>query len=69
MVTQAPKFPDVVVELSGLDGNAGSIMGRVSRALADAGAGRDDIATFRAQCMSGDYDNLLRTVMQWVEVE
>lgn len=69
MEVKAPKFPDVVVSLSGQDGNAGAIMGRVSRALTGAGAGRDDVAQFRAECMSGDYYNLLRTVMEWVEVE
>lgn len=61
------KFPDAFVQLSGEDGNAGSIMGRVSRELARVGAGKDDIAQFRAECFAGDYDELLRTVMRWVE--
>lgn len=61
------KFPDAFVQLSGEDGNAGSIMGRVTRELASVGASKDDIAQFRAECISGDYDNLLRTVMRWVE--
>jgi hypothetical protein len=29
----APKFPDVEVQLSGEDGNAYAVLGRVSRAL------------------------------------
>ena len=61
------KFPDAFVQLSGEDGNAGAIMGRVTRELKRVGASDDDIREFRVQCISGDYDELLRTVMAWVE--
>jgi hypothetical protein len=63
-----PKF-DVEVQLSGEDGNAGAIMGRVVDALRQAGATKDEIDQYRKESMSGDYDNLLRVAMDWVEVE
>lgn len=68
MTELTPKY-DVGVQLSGQDGNAGAIMGRVSDALKQAGASNEEIREFRAECMSSDYDNLLRTCMEWVNVE
>lgn len=63
-----PKYPDVEIELTGHDGNAGAIMGTVARALQRSGVSRDEIDQYRKQSMSGDYDNLLRTAMEWVTV-
>ena len=63
-----PKFPDVKVKLVGEDGNAYSIMGRVSTALKRAGY-RDAVDEYIAQATSGDYDNLLRVTMDTVECE
>jgi hypothetical protein len=62
------KYPDVHVQLSGEDGNAFGVIGRVQRALRTAGVPKDEIKEFQMQAMSGDYDDLLRTVMEWVEV-
>lgn len=62
------KFPNVSVELTGTDGNAFSIMGRVSGALRDAGASQEDIEEYRNDAMSGDYDNLLVVTMRTVDV-
>jgi hypothetical protein len=44
-------------------------MGRVNEALKEAGVSREEREEFRRRCMSGDYDHLLWTVMEWVEVE
>lgn len=63
-----PKYPDVKVQLSGEDGNAFAIMGRVGRALARAKAPQKDLDKFYADCMSKDYNNLLQTCMKWVDV-
>jgi hypothetical protein len=68
MATNQPKYPDVYVQLSGTDGNTGNIMGAVTRALKRHGASQDEIAAMRAEMMSGDYDNVLRTAMRWVTV-
>lgn len=58
----------VAVQLSGMDGNAYSILGRVRRALREAGATNDEISEYFNEATSGDYDHLLRVTMNWVEV-
>lgn len=64
-----PLYPDVEVQLSGEDGNAFSIIGRVSRELRKAGAPAEEVERFREEAMSGDYDNVLQTCFKWVEVD
>jgi hypothetical protein len=59
---------DIQVQLIGKDGNAFAIMGAVQRALRKAGAPKEEINQYLKDAMSGDYDNLLRTTMDWVEV-
>jgi hypothetical protein len=63
----APRY-DVTVQLTGEDGNAFAILGRVKRALKDAGASSEDLAAFVAEATASDYDALLRTCMRWVNV-
>ena len=63
-----PRYPDIEVTLIGLDGNAGSIMDRVVRALRNNDVSKDEVAAFRNEAYSGDYNNLLATVMKWVSV-
>lgn len=58
----------VIVPLIGSDGNAFMILGKVQRALKKAGATKEDLANFHAEATSGDYDQLLKTVVEWVEV-
>ena len=60
---------DVDVQLVGEDGNAFVIMGKVSRALKSAGATKEEVDQYMDESMSGDYDNLLRVAMEWVNVE
>jgi hypothetical protein len=61
------RHPEVVVQLTGQDGNAYAILGTVRQALREAGhAG--DIAEFFAEATSGDYDHLLQTCLRWVTV-
>lgn len=62
------KFPNVEVQLTGEDGNAFFIIGRVSAALKAGGATPEQVKEFTHEAMSGDYDNVLRTCMRWVEV-
>lgn len=64
----AIKYPDVSVQLTGEDGNAFFIIGKVVRALKKGGASAADVEQFKAEAMSGDYDNLLITCMKWVSV-
>lgn len=61
-----PKHPNIHVRLSGEDGNAFSIIGRVTRAMKDEGLDTEEVNAFRDEAMSGDYDNVLQTCMKWV---
>jgi hypothetical protein len=63
-----PKFPDVTVRLTGEDGNAFFILGKVQQALRRAGHG-DAAQEFYTEATSGDYDHLLQTAMRYVDVE
>jgi hypothetical protein len=53
----------------GEDGNAFAILGRVIRAMQRAGLTDEEVAEFRREATSGDYDHLLATAMRWVDVE
>jgi hypothetical protein len=64
----AVKYPDIKVKLTGEDGNAFFILGKVDRALRKANVPKVERDEFFKQAQSGDYDNLLRTCMQWVDV-
>lgn len=63
------KYPDVSVQLLGQDGNAFAILGRAKKAIIKAGYGSDVVNQFRTEATSGDYDHLLRTVMEWFTVD
>jgi hypothetical protein len=65
-----PRYPDVHVRLQGEDGNAGAIMGRVTQALRRQGkVSNAECNEFRMQAISGDYNNVIQTVMAWVTVD
>jgi len=57
------------VNLIGEDGNAFAIMGRVRKALKQAGADQEYIDKYLGEATSGDYDNLLAVSMKYVDVE
>lgn len=61
--------PRPVVKLTGTDGNAFAVLGLTKNALRKAGASQEHVAKFMTEAMSGDYDHLLATVMEYVEVE
>lgn len=66
---EGPKYPEIEVQLIGLDGNAGSIIARVVGALRESDeVPQIEYTNFRREAMSGSYDDLLRTVMRWVNV-
>ncbi len=58
---------NIKVKLIGTDGNAYAVLAKVIRALKDGGRG-DLVEQFKKDATSGDYDNLLRVVMEYVEV-
>lgn len=68
-MTASTKYPDINIPLVGEDGNAFSILGRVQRIARRAGLTADEIEAFRIEATSGDYNNLLMTVMRWFAVD
>ena len=62
------KYDNIEVALSGQDGNAVAIMGRVATALRRASVSQAEIEQFLDESISGDYNNVLRTAHKWVSV-
>ena len=63
-----PGLPDdakVVVRLVGEDGNAFSILGRVSRALKRAGM-PEKVEEYLTRATAGDYNHLLAVTLEYV---
>lgn len=61
------KHPEAAVylgDLSGPEGNAFAILGRVSKALKDAGVSKADQDAYHEAATSGDYHNLLRVTQE-----
>jgi len=61
------KYP-IKVKLVGNDGNAYAILGNVRNALKKAKVPETEIKQFMEEATSGDYNKLLQTCMEWVEV-
>ena len=64
-----PKYKNITVQLTGQDGNAFAIMAKVSGALRKESVPESEVEEYLAESMEGDYDNLLRTAMSWVDVQ
>lgn len=62
-----PKYPELHVKLTGRDGNAFMIMGRVGPVIRKA-HGKEAEKEFLDEAMSGDYAHLLRTCGEWVTI-
>jgi hypothetical protein len=77
MALPRAKYPDVVVQLTGQDGNGFMIACRtrtaIERHLRECGDSVEDARVeggkFFNDALSGNYDHLLATVMDWVTVE
>lgn len=63
------KYPNITVKLVGTDGNAFAVMSRIFRALRSNNISENEIKLFMNEATAGDYDNLLRVCMMWVNVE
>ena len=61
-----PKYPDIEVEID--DGNAFLIIGRVRKAMKKHKLSEKEINKFTDEAEASDYDNLLQTCMEWVEL-
>lgn len=53
----------IKLKLAGLDGNAFSLMGEFLRQARKEGWTKDETKKVMTECQSGDYNNLLRTLM------
>lgn len=62
-----PKYPEIEVRLTGEDGNAFAILARVRTALQNAGH-YEAAQEFLTEATAGDYDHLLQTAMEYVDV-
>lgn len=63
-----PRYPEIKVKLVGTDGNAFALLGVVQRAMRKAGVEETEVKLFLEEAMSGDYNNLLNTCCEWVQV-
>jgi len=64
-----PKHNEIRVQLSGINGNAFLVLGRVMKALRRHGISAQEIESFKEEATAGDYDHLLRTAMAWVDID
>lgn len=62
------RHPDVTVQLTGIDSNAMNIIAAVTKALRRAGYG-SQTREFVNEATAGDYNHVIQTAMQWVNVE
>jgi len=63
-----PKYPNIEVQLTGTDGNAFAIIGKVKKELQKNKVSKEETDTFISEAMSGNYNNVLITCMNWVNV-
>jgi hypothetical protein len=63
-----PRYPYVIVELVGRDGNAFAILGRVVQALSEAGVPDEELRGLIEEATCGDHEHLLQVILRWVEV-
>ena len=63
-----PKYPHVVVQLTGKNGNAITILGHCIIAAREAGVTETEVALFLEDATQRDYDHLLRVCMEWFEI-
>lgn len=68
MSNSGPKYPNIEVSLSNEDGNAVAMVTRVVLAMRDDGVGRDEVDSFRDEALSGDYEHVIDTIEEWVNV-
>ncbi len=64
-----PKFPHITSKIIGQDGNAFNLLGIVQQDMRRAKVSYEDQKAFLDEAMSSDYDNLLITIMRWVNIE
>lgn len=62
-------IPKPYLDLSEVDGNAFALIGAVQKKLRRAGVPKAVIEAFKSKAMSGDYDNVVATCMEYTTDE
>lgn len=65
---KTPKYPGIKVRLTGQDGNAFAVLGRIVNAMRENEVSEEEINAFRKEATSSDYDHLLITAMRYVNI-
>lgn len=68
-MTEAIKYPDIHVQLTGNDGNGFMVLGLCQRAAKKAGLSEKEISAFMTEAQAGDYSHLLNTAMIWFTID
>lgn len=67
-----PKYKDIDIKLSGVDGNVYSILGKCMKAFKKyLNENKLDIGeadSFYEEATSGDYDHVIQTCMKWFNI-
>ena len=63
------KYPEITVNIVGVDGNAFNILGICTREMRKHHLPKSEIDSFFKEATGGSYDDLLCTVMKWFNVE
>lgn len=63
-----PRYPDIQVRLTDETGNVFFILGKVRKALKEAGLRAEQISAYTSEATSDDYNHFLRTTRKWVDV-
>lgn len=64
-----PKYPQIKVKLTGEDGNAFMILGKVAKAMRAAGLTEAQVKEYLDAATSDSYYQLMATTINYVEVE
>lgn len=63
-----PKYPNITVNIVGRDGNAFSILAECQFKMRKAKVTINEIESFYNTATNGDYDHLLRTVIEYFNI-
>ena len=62
------KYPNIRIASNGLVGDRTTVIGKIEKAMYLSGVSKEDIALFDSEAKTGDYDQFLRTCMNWVVI-
>lgn len=64
-----PRYPNVTVKLTAIDGNPFIVLGSCQQAAREAGLSKTEISEFFHAATQGDYELLLQTAALWFNCE